>query len=716
MTLQRALRVNTRVLTGIAFSTLAGTGKLSLPLVVMGFISLIMSAGQEWKWGAGRLKFRLSQAGWNGLLIVACLAVVGDFLWGTRNILQSSLYVLVFLMANKLLTLTRLKDIPQLFVIGFMEFLAAAVLTVDLWYALAFVVYLLTAIWALLLYHVSCETVQKSGNVDVTCLSVTPIPFTTRFFWTTNAIAIAALAVTSSIFLVMPRTGFGFFQKSQGTPIRTSGFSEKVDLGVIGAVKQDPTLVMRVQFPDIEGEPSERVYMRGATFDHYTGQSWINSFSRRRVVAKTEEGVFEVAKKSAHRRGPRVIQEILVEALDISVLFGLPVAAEIRGPFTSVETDAMGGLWLTQPLPGRLQYSVTSIPHYLSTEDREGDLSQYPAEGTSRFLQLPPMGPQVRELAQAMTMATTTPHGMAIAIRDSLLGNYQYTLDVGGHRSDSPLDDFLFTRKTGYCEHYATAMVILLRTLGVPARLVTGYFASEWNNFGHYYAIRQQDAHAWVEVWFPRSGWITFDPTPGTAKESSNPFLKQMGSFIDSFRLKWDRFVIHYNFSDQMTLAKGLKQHSDSVREWVSRGLYSLELRDWTFHEGGSTSLPGAIWLYLMGIFVCGLVGIYALWLRARRARFTPMKRHVHGIRMYERMLKLLTTQGFEKSPNATPYEFSQRIMRECPPAGPMVQALTELYYHTRFGQEPFSPCDLQKVEQLLTHLATVWKPGSQRA
>ena len=95
---------------------------------------------------------------------------------------------------------------------------------------------------------------------------------------------------------------------------------------------------------------------------------------------------------------------------------------------------------------------------------------------------------------------------------------YQYTLDVGGHRSDSPLDDFLFTRKTGYCEHYATAMVILLRTLGVPARLVTGYFASEWNNFGHYYAIRQQDAHAWVEVWFPRSGWITFDPTRGPRK------------------------------------------------------------------------------------------------------------------------------------------------------------------------------------------------------
>ena len=133
-------------------------------------------------------------------------------------------------MANKLLTLTRLKDIPQLFVIGFMEFLAAAVLTVDLWYALAFVIYLLTAIWALLLYHVSCEAVQKSGNVDETCLSVTPVPFTTRFFWTTNAISIAALAVTSSIFLVMPRTDLGFFKNHKALPSEHRDFPRKLTL------------------------------------------------------------------------------------------------------------------------------------------------------------------------------------------------------------------------------------------------------------------------------------------------------------------------------------------------------------------------------------------------------------------------------------------------------------------------------------------------------
>src|SRR3989454_389608 len=88
------------------------------------------------------------------------------------------------------------------------------------------------------------------------------------------------------------------------------------------------------------------------------------------------------------------------------------------------------------------------------------------------------------------------------------------SLDVGTTMSADPVDDFLFTRKTGYCEHYATAMVVLLRALGIPARLVTGFLPGVWNDFGNYYTIRQQDAHAWVEVYFPLSGWVTFAPTP----------------------------------------------------------------------------------------------------------------------------------------------------------------------------------------------------------
>ena len=698
------------MLTLEAFSALVGTGKSPAALVIGGFLALIISIAQESRWGSRWILFHLPRTVWNGMLFIACLVTAMDFLWGSHNALQASLYVLIFLMTNKLLTLARLKDIPQLFVIGFLEFLAAAVFTVDLWYAMAFVVYLLTAIWALLLYHLSCEAVQKLPVTDEARLADMPVPLTARFFWTTNAIAIGALVVTSSIFLVMPRTGFGFFQQAHGTPIRTSGFSEKVDLGVIGAVKQDPTLVMRVQFPELEGEPRERVYLKGASFDHYTGQSWTNTFPRQRLSAKTDDGLFELSPRPAlDRNVPRVTQDILLEALDISVLFGLSFVNEIRGPFVSLETDGMGGLWLPHIVPRRLQYAVTSIHTSLSNEDRRREVSAYSTEVNGRFLQLPAIDPHVAELAHAVTRDVSTPYGMTIAIKQHLLSNYAYSLDVGSILSASPLEDFLFSRKTGYCEHYATAMVILLRTLGIPARLVTGFLPGEWNDFGHYYAVRQQDAHAWVEVWFPRSGWVTFDPTPSVMKQVPNPLLKQVGGLIDSIRLKWDRFVIHYSFYDQMTIAQGVRSKGEGLRTYVSN-LVAM-LKDWGARErdAGAVPISQIPWRVLGSVCLCVVCAFFiGTYLRRRRAKAAFLNSDVASIQLYERMLAVLAARGVNKPSATTALEFSARVCQECQAAGPLVQELTSLYYRGRFGHESLSREDLQQGKRLLAQLASV--------
>ncbi|HKN85787.1 MAG TPA: DUF3488 and transglutaminase-like domain-containing protein [Nitrospiraceae bacterium] len=710
MTLQRAVRVSAKLLTLVAFCALAGTGKLPSVLVIGGFLALAVGFAQEFAPSSRWSSARFPRPIWNGTLVIACLVTVADFIWGTQQALQASLYVLVFLMANKVLALSQLKDVPQLFVIGFLEFLSAAVLTVDFWYAAAFVVYLLTAIWALLMYHLSCEAVQSMSVADERCLILMPVPLTARFFWTTNAIAVAALVVASGIFLVMPRTGFGFFQQANGTPIRTSGFSEKVDLGVIGTVKQDATLVMRVQFPELEGEPADRMYLKGASFDHYTGQSWTNTFSRRRLSAKTEDGLFEIGSNRAPlRNARRVNQDILLEPLDISVLFGLPFVSEVRGPFASLETDSMGGLWLPHALPRRLQYAITSIPTHLSNEDRQGDLSDYPPEIKKRFLQLPSIDPNVAGLAHALTRDITTPYGMTIAIKQHLLSHYAYSLDVGSMLSASPLEEFLFIRKTGYCEHYATAMVVMLRAVGIPARLVTGFLPGEWNDFGHYYTVRQQDAHAWVEVWFPHSGWITFDPTPSVMKTFSNPLVKQVGGMIDSIRLKWDRFVIHYSFYDQMTVAQGVRNQGESVRASITNIMATL--KNWSalrWELGtGQISLPP--WMSSVAVLLCALLllSMNAL-LRKRTTKAAFLNRDMAAIHMYERMLAVLATRGVNKPPGTTPLEFSKRIWQEYHAAGPLVQELTVLYYRVRFGHEPLSQYDLQQAEELLMRLPGV--------
>jgi len=710
MTLQRAVRVSAKLLTLVAFSALSGTGKVPSILVIGGFLALTVGFALEFASSSRWSPASLPRSMWNGGLVVACLITVGDFLWGTQQALQASLYVLVFLMANKLLALSQLKDVPQLFVIGFLEFLSAAVLTVDLWYAVAFVVYLLTAIWALLMYHLCCEAVQSMSVADEARLIFMPVPLTTQFFWTTNAIAIAALVVAGGIFLVMPRTGFGFFQQANGTPIRTSGFSEKVDLGVIGEVKQDATLVMRVQFPELQGEPAERMYLKGASFDHYTGQSWTNTFSRRQLPAKTEDGLFEInSSRVLARNTRRVNQDILLEALDSSVLFGLPFVSEVQGPFASLETDNMGGLWLPHAPPRRLQYTITSIPNPVSNEDRQGDLSDYPPEIKRRFLQLPSVDPTVADLAQAVTRDATTPYGMTIAIKQHLLSHYTYSLDVGSMLSASPLEEFLFIRKTGYCEHYATAMVVMLRAVGIPARLVTGFLPGEWNDFGHYYTVRQQDAHAWVEVWFPHSGWVTFDPTPSVMSTFSNPLLKQVGGMIDSIRLKWDRFVIHYSLYDQMTVAQGVRNQGESVRASIAEIMATLKNWNALRWEPTTTRISLSPWISFGAVLLCVLLLLFvSALLRTRPAKAGVFNRDIATIRMYQRMLAVLATRGVKKRPGVTPLEFSKRICREYQTAGPFVQELTVLYYRVRFGHETLSQYDLQQAEELLKQLTGV--------
>ncbi|MBK9110375.1 MAG: transglutaminase domain-containing protein [Nitrospira sp.] len=141
-----------------------------------------------------------------------------------------------------------------------------------------------------------------------------------------------------------------------------------------------------------------------------------------------------------------------------------------------------------------------------------------------------------------------------------MLANYRYNLDVPSLQSAHPLEDFLLTRKTGYCEHYATAMVVLLRATGIPARLVTGFLATEWNEFSRYYTVRQRDAHAWVEVYFPRSGWITMDPTPPAPENIGQTWWQSADRVMDSVRLQWDRLFVHFSANDQLTVVQGIRE------------------------------------------------------------------------------------------------------------------------------------------------------------
>jgi len=357
---------------------------------------------------------------------------------------------------------------------------------------------------------------------------------------------------------------------------------------------------------------------------------------------------------------------------------------------------------------------VRSIPSRLLEADRVAPSFTYPAIIREHYLQLPDTSPRVAAFARDVTSGASTPYGRARAIEQHLRRSYQYSLDVGTTVSADPVDDFLFTRKTGYCEHYATAMVVLLRTLGIPARLVTGFLPGVWNDFGNYYTIRQQDAHAWVEVYFPRSGWVTFDPTPSVPAAVPSWVWWNIGKIVDSIRLRWDRYVVQYSIRDQMAVAKSLRDRSEKVRSEVSdfvstvtRGLASA--RAWLVElarAGGWTLAVGLA----AGTLVIGMV--LAVLLRGhgrRQQQLDPRTpRQVAAIQLYSRMLRILETRGLPKSPGATPLEFARQVAREWRDAAPFVRPLTDLYCQVRFGQASLSSDETQKVHDLLVRLRAV--------
>jgi protein-glutamine gamma-glutamyltransferase len=745
MDLERAFRFSSIVLAGAGFASLTLTGELPIGLVLLGLIALTVSLLHLSEWGAGWSVFHWSKETWDLLLVVAFVGFGVDFLWLSQDLLPAGIHFLIFLMVNKLFNLHQRRDFLHLYAISLLQLLAAAALTVEIWYAIAFMTYLLAVIWTLLLYNLRNEaeearlrgtpvaqqqlsnavshpreskrvedaTVATGSGGATRALPMPGAAITSRFFWATNGIAIGAFCLTLAIFFAIPRIGAGFFQKSRVELIRTSGFSEKVDLSSIGAIKLDQTVVMRVEFPDSPRPAGELLYFRGAAYDFYDGRTWSNTLSMRRAVVPGPEGAFQIADARGGAQ-PTLRQEILLEPLDTQALFGISAIESIKSSIMVVQSDAMGNLYLPYSAWTRMHYSVRSTLHPIRAEERTGTGFSYPGEITRRFLQLPAMSPRVRELAESVTRTVAHPFDKVMAVERYLEENYRYSLDLGfgaqaSAERSNPLEEFLFSRKTGYCEHYATAMVMLLRSIGIPARLLTGFLPGEWNDFGNYFTVRQRDAHAWVEVYFPASGWVTFDPTPSDQLPSGTRVLAQMGRIIDSMRLKWDRFVIQYSFRDQVAVAQGIREGGEKLRSQFSH--WTLLVRERFARAGGWLKEIGyhpvaAIAVALVGAAMVAAFGIMMwrriVWGRQRRSRSGSDGAIV---RLYGRMLRVLKGRGFVKATSATPLEFAREVRGQWTEASRFVDPLTNLYCRVRFGQHPLTSEDLQQADSLLRSL-----------
>ena len=271
-----------------------------------------------------------------------------------------------------------------------------------------------------------------------------------------------------------------------------------------------------------------------------------------------------------------------------------------------------------------------------------------------------------------------------------------------------PVEDFLFNLKRGHCEYFASSMVVLLREVNVPARLVNGFKASEWNPLSETYIVRQQHAHSWVEAYLRPYGWRTLDPT-AVSRDAATPapmFARRIGSNIyDWMDSLWVAYVLNFDSFSQAGSYGWLRKIAG-----LSEQLTSGPLKHFAIGVGASrlqpSDLGGPLVVILIAIrwTVALLLGVGLVWVMAhgvvawrKRERRPP-----RPFKFYARMERLLRRRGLRRAGAETPREFSAALAERQWPAAGEVAAITERFCGARYGARPLTEADLREIEQAL--------------
>ena len=700
-----------------AFATLALSRELS-PLTVG---ATLASCALSYFFEPTRvplLRARAWTATWNALTL-------GVFAWTLLGAIRGELLVsgvrfLCFLLVNKLWNRKSSRDYLQAYVVSFLMLVAGAALNSDLAYAACFLFYVVFATWTLTLFHLRREMEEnyliKHSDDGAERVEVERILNSRRivgwsFLGATSLVSIGVFLCATLVFFLIPRFGFGFFATHQRRGALTVGFSDRVDLDSYGRIKDNPQVIMRIEFPT-GTLPEQPLHLRGVAFDKYDHGRWSRTVEHPEHRLHNWGGYYVPVADGERLTGPKVRallgsaveQRVYLEPLDTSVIFGAATPVAYALP-SQLGSDSNYGFVLhgaDEPYAlerrasrdfshdelverkSGLRYTVWSDvappdPRVLASAadvDIDEELAPYivvPAD----------LPPRIRELALRITAQKRGPWQKALAIRD-YLQRYKYTVDLKRDERYEPLDDFLFVQKAGHCEYFASALAVMLRTVGVPTRSVNGFYGGEWNSFGPYLAVRQGDAHSWDEIWVDGAGWVTIDPTPPGAAAAPTGALNAIRQMLDNVELAWFKYVIEYDLGKQVDLAR-------SVGRWAQLGTKRDALerfaRKHAQQAGGLVLVAVGLWLAVRA------------W-RRRRAPTRRIRRGAEAMHAYARALKALERRGFSRGAGETGRELAARVHAADDPAAAPFAELVELYYAARFGAASVPSADLDRLAQ----------------
>lgn len=708
-----------------------------------------------------------------GLLILAALL-------GTIGPFDTAIGLVLYLTAAKLFQRERAADYIQAMVLSFLLMSIATIFNEDITFGFLFIIYVITGLISLTLYHLRVQ-VETHAQLSPQTRIGTP------FLLNLAGLAILALTISLVFFFAFPRIGFGFLAQQSRTAEILTGFSEEVNLGSFGTVKSDPTVVMRVEFTEVMPQRPQNLYWHGLTYDAYDGSSWTRTLNQVDLVPTSDRRSYPLPESvlspvvRALQQDPAstlIQQQIYLEPINSSTLFSLRplISLRLSNPNSgnrSRRSRSLIGIRETGDVAHRMlervayQYEATSlVPTWSALDLQQISHAQIlngltPAQQRA-YLQLPEdLSPEVQDLAVEITEGIEGDYNRVQAVRDYLLANYRYTLDLPDPGQRPPLESFLFQNQRGHCEYFSTAMAILLRTIDIPTRSVNGFIGGRWNEAEQYLAVRNADAHSWIEIPFGEYGWVRFDPTPPAANVSLlRSWLDPFRSFYDAMQFRWVKYVLQYDLDTQVELLQQISSTVDQMRspdqKWGERlkeswpdlqaglrqnliptlGLiFSTVLAGWQGRRrrwqrlllrdlmimASLSLLSGGLVYFLWTPSAHGLLlvsagiapGLAFAWFRwSARVPRSPRRAEMLGIsRFYLQLRQVLAEAGVVIPRHQGPAALMKAV-RAHPqlPDSDRVLAMILRYMQVRFGQESLTSAELKALWKELRDLQKQWK------
>lgn len=706
-----------------AFLVLALSGELATEVSVLTTVGIVASFffdPQRRPWMA----HRVYRWGWNLAMMALLFASVAGWLQG-EALLSMGTRLLCGLLVAKLWSRHGNRDYLHAYILSFFMLVAGSILNNNLIYGVCFVFYVIFTTWTLSLFHLRREMEEnyllkhmpskdgktaESERVEVERILNSRRVVGKAFLLGTSLISVAIFIVSGTVFFLTPRIGLGIDLGLQRHGMTTSGFADRIELGGYGRIRDNPQIVVRVEVPS--GKPERTLYLRGVTFDQYDRGRWARSrkiasqhfvrYMNYYVVGQGPETQNFARFKRAVAEGLRT--EIYLEPMDTNVLFA-PTRAMAVVPPEGLLPGSGGSFHLTAGPGGEIfspdrkagmRYTVYSDvqPPDPAALRRSPDLPPEHDPELEAYLDLPRSLPdRVRQLAQRITKDARGPHQKAQAILSYLHTNYRYTTQLNRNERYEPIEDFLFEQHQGHCEYFASAMAVMLRSVGVPSRSVNGYQGGEWNEYGRYLVVRQQNAHSWIEAYLPGMGWVTYDPTPpsGLPPGAETGAWSRLKQLADTMEMSWFKYVIEYDLRTQVKMAEG-------AYSWVNRhrgkqrgfGIRSRLRAAWTLLRARAPYAIG-------GLVALGGVGAlaYVLWRARGGQRRVPIAR---TDRLLQKALGELRRRGYGQRPGETLQQMARRISDMQEPAGSPFTELVGRYYACRFG---YDEVDLGEFREL---------------